>query len=68
MEPVLDLSRFCYFCAFLMAPAAWVLTVIFKHRWCSGYDRAVEASSEEVLAELDREYPACRRTTIRTQT
>ena len=41
----------------------WVLVVVFKRRWGGGYDRAVEASSEEILAELHREYPACRRTT-----
>jgi hypothetical protein len=68
MEPVLELSRFCYGCALLIAPVALVMVVVFKRRWGGRYDRAVEASSEEILAELRREYPACRRTTIRTQT
>lgn len=68
MEPVLALSRFFYICAFLMAPIAWVLVVYFKRRWSRGYDAAVEASSEEILEELDREFTPFRRTTIRTQT
>jgi hypothetical protein len=68
MEPLIALSRFYYACAFLMAPVAWGLVVLFKRRWNRSYDRTVEASSEEILEDLDREYPPFRRTTIRTQT
>jgi hypothetical protein len=68
MEPLQALSRFCYVCAILVIPAAWGLMMLLKHRWGCGYDGAVEASSEEILAELDREFTPVRRTTIRTQT
>lgn len=68
MEPLLDLSRFCYLCGILVIPVAWGLVVLFKRRWSLAYDGAVEASSEEILAELDREFAPSRRTTIRTQT
>ena len=68
MEPILALSRFFYLCGFLMIPAAWLLFVLFKRRYGRAYDGAVEASSEEILAELDREFTPFRRTTIRTQT
>ncbi len=67
-EPLTALSRFCYVCGILMIPAAWLLVVFFKRRWSLGYDGTVEASSEEILAELDREFTPLRRTTIRTQT
>ncbi len=66
--PWLDLSRFCYICGLLILPVAWVLFVLFKRRWDLAYDGTVEASSEEILEELDREFTPCRRTTIRTQT
>ncbi len=65
---MLALSRFFYLCVILAGPIAWVLVVIFKRRWGRGYDGAVEASSEEILEELDREFTPVRRTTIRTQT
>jgi hypothetical protein len=68
MEPLIALSRFYYVCALLMAPAAWGLVVFFKRRWDRSYDGTVEASSEEILEDLDREYAPFRRTTIRTQT
>ena len=68
MEPMLALSRFFYICVILAGPIAWGLLVFFKRRWGRGYDGAVEASSEEILAELDREFTPFRRTTIRTQT
>jgi hypothetical protein len=68
MEPVLALSRFFYLCGFLMIPAAWGLFVLFKHCWGRAYDRTLEASSEEILEELNREFTPLRRTTIRTQT
>ena len=66
--PWLDLSRFCYICGLLILPVSWVLVVLFKHRWEHAYDGMVEASSKEILEELDREFIQCRRTTIRTQT
>jgi hypothetical protein len=68
MEPMLALSRFFYLCVILAGPLAWVLVVVFKRRWGRGYDGTVEASSEEILEELDREFTPFRRTTIRTQT
>ena len=68
MEPVLALSRFFYLCGILIIPAAWLLYVLFKRKCDRAYDGAVEASSEEILAELDREFSPRRRTTIRTQT
>lgn len=68
MEPVLELSRFCYICAALVLPVGWGLAVFFKW-WCGRhYDGASEASSEEILAELNQAFPPARRTTIRTQT
>ena len=68
MEPLHALSRFIYLCVILAGPVAWGLVVLFKRRWGRGYDGAVEASSEEILEELDREFTPFRRTTIRTQT
>ncbi len=68
MEPLQALSQFCYICGILVIPVAVVLVVIFKNRWSRSYDGNVEASSEEILAELDREFAPSRRTTIRTQT
>ena len=68
MEPLQALSRFTYLCVLLAGPVAWGLLVIFKRRWGHAYDGAVETSSEEMLAELDREFTPFRRTTIRTQT
>jgi hypothetical protein len=68
MEPLLALSRFFYLCAFLALPVAWILVMIFKHRCGLAYDGAVEASSEEILEEIDREFVPSKRTTIRTQT
>lgn len=68
MEPVQALSQFCYVCGVLLIPVAGVLVVLFKRRWDRAYDGAVEASSEEILAEIDREFAPSRRTTIRTQT
>ena len=68
MEPVSAISRFFYICGILIVPVAWALVVFFKNRMSRGYDGAVEASSEEILEELDREFTPFRRTTIRTQT
>jgi len=68
VDPMLALSRFFYICVFLAGPVAWGLVVFFKHRWGRGYDGAVEASSQEILEELDREFTPFRQTTIRTQT
>lgn len=68
MEPLIALSQYCYLCAVLLLPVAWALVVLFKRRCGRGYDGAVEASSEEILEELDHEFTPVRRTTIRTQT
>jgi hypothetical protein len=68
MEPLLALSRFILICVLVTGPVAWALVVLFKHRWGRGYDGDVEASSEEILLELKREFIPVRRTTIRTQT
>ena len=65
---MLALSRFIYLCVILTGPVAWALVVIFKRRSSRAYDGAVEASSEEMLEEMDREFTPVRRTTIRTQT
>lgn len=68
MEPVLELSRFCYICAFLVIPVGWGLAALFRW-WCGRqYERGPAASSEEILAELNQAFPPARRTTIRTQT
>ncbi|MES2659756.1 MAG: hypothetical protein V4689_14150 [Verrucomicrobiota bacterium] len=68
MEPLQALSRFIYLCVLLAGPVAWGLWILFKRRWDLAYDGRVEASSEEILEELDREFIPFRRTTIRTQT
>ncbi len=68
MEPLQALSRFIFLCVFVTGPVAWGLLVLFKRRWGHAYDGAVEASSEEILKELDREFTPVRRTIIRTQT
>ena len=68
MEPFEALSLFIYICVFLTAPVAWILVLFFKRRWGRRYDGFVETSAEETLEELDREFTAVRRTTIRTQT
>lgn len=68
MEPLQALSRFFYLCVLLTGPVAWWLFVLFKRRCSRAYDGPVEASSEEILEELEREFPSVRRTTIRTQT
>ncbi len=53
MEPLQALSRFLYLCVLVGAPVAWVLVVFLKRRWGHSYDGAVEASSEEILEELE---------------
>lgn len=68
MEPLQALSRFIYLCVLLVGPVAWVLVVLFKRHCSKAYDGSVEASSEEIIEELDREFTPFRRTTIRTQT
>lgn len=68
MEPLQALSRFIYLCVFLTGPVAWGLILLFRRRWGRGYDGSVEASPEEVMEELDREFPPFQWTTIRTQT
>lgn len=68
MDPMIALSRFIYLCVILTGPVAWALVVIFKRRSSRAYDGAEEASSEEILEEMEREFTPVRRTTIRTQT
>jgi hypothetical protein len=68
MEPLQALSRFILICVLVTGPVALVLTLLFKRRYGRIYDGTVESSPEEVLAELDREFTAVRKTTIRTQT
>jgi hypothetical protein len=65
---MIALSRFIYLCVILTGPVAWALVVIFKRRSSRAYDGAEEASSEEILEEMEREFTPVRRTTIRTQT
>lgn len=68
MDPMIALSRFIYLCVILTGPVAWALVVIFKRRSSRAFDGAEEASSEEILEEMEREFTPVRRTTIRTQT
>ncbi len=68
MEPLQALSRFIFICVLVTGPVAWALLVFFKRRCERVYDGPVEASSEEILRELDCEFTPVRRTTIRTQT
>lgn len=68
MEPLQALSRFILICVLVAGPLAWVLAVFLKRRWGRGYDGSREATSEEILSELKREFAPRRRTTIRTQT
>lgn len=68
MEPLQALSIFTYLSVLAVGPVAWGLLVFFKRRWGRAYDGTVEASSEEILEELDREFAPSRRTTLRTQT
>jgi hypothetical protein len=69
MEPLAALSRFFYLCGFLLIPVTWALVALCR-RYCERqYDlRAPEAGTEEILAELEREFAPVRRATIRTQT
>lgn len=68
MDPMLALSRFIYLCVILTGPVAWALVVLLKRRSSRAYDGNVEATPEEILEELEREFMPVRRTTIRTQT
>lgn len=68
MDPVQALSRFIYVCVILTGPVAWGLWVLLKRRWDRAYEGTPEASSEEIIEELEREFTPCLRTTIRTQT
>ena len=66
-EPLKDLSRFIILCVIVAWPVGWAMTVWLKRRWGRVYDDK-EASSEEILRELKREFTPSRRTVIRTQT
>lgn len=68
MEPIQELSRFCYICAIVTAPVAGWVALMLKRRWERGNDGAEAASPEEIMEELDREFTPVRTTTIRTQT
>lgn len=68
MEPLQALSRFFIMSPLIVGLVAWAMVVLLKRRCNRAYDGPREASSEEILAELDREFTPCRRTTIRTQT
>ncbi len=68
MHPFTALSQFIYLCVLITGPVAWMLWVIFKRRSDRAYDGVVESSSEEILAELAREFTPLRKTVIRTQT
>jgi len=67
-EPILALSRFFYICAALMIPVAWGAYVLYRRHCDRAYDSAPEATPEEIIEELEREFsPPQPRTTIRTQ-
>jgi hypothetical protein len=68
MEPLQALSRFILICVLVTGPVAWGLIIFFKRHYGRIYDGNVESSPEEILTELDREFPTVRKTTIRTQT
>lgn len=68
MDPFRELSRFIILCVILTGPVAWVMAVWLKRRFGRAYDGTQETSSEEILSEIKREFPPCRRTVIRTQT
>lgn len=65
-EPIKELSRFIILCVIVAWPAAWAMSIWLKRRW--GRDDVKEATSEEILSELKREFTPSRRTVIRTQT
>lgn len=68
MEPLQALSWFFMLSPLAVGAVAWAMVVVMKRRGNRAYDGYVEASSEEILEELDREFTPRRRTTIRTQT
>ena len=68
MEPLQALSRFFIISPLVVGPVAWAMVVLLKRRCNRTYDGLCEASSEEIVEELDRGFPPFRRTTIRTQT
>lgn len=68
MEPLHALSRFILICVLVAGPVAWGLIVYLKRHYGRIYDGHVESTPDEILKELDREFPTVRRTTIRTQT
>lgn len=68
MQPVQALSTFIFVCVAVTGPVAWGMWVLLKRRYDRAYENAPEASTEEILRELDREFTPSRRTTVRTQT
>lgn len=69
MEPLQLLSRSFILSPIIVGLVAWAMVVMLKRRWGRAYDSGPEATSEEILAELDREFAASRsKTTVRTQT
>ncbi len=68
MQPVQALSTFIFICVAVTGPVAWGMWILLKRRYDRAYENAPEASTEEILEELDREFTPSRRTTIRTQT
>ena len=68
MDPCWEFSRIINLGVIFSFPVAWILMVWLKRRFGRGYDGAKEASSEEILSELKREFTPCGRTVVRTQT
>jgi hypothetical protein len=68
MDPSWEFSRIINLGVIISFPVAWVMMVCLKRRFGKGYDGVKEASSEEILSELKREFSPCGRTVVRTQT
>lgn len=69
MEPLQAMSRFLYLIGALLIPVAWIGVVLLKRRWDRTYEGTVpEASPEEIVGELEREFAPSRQTIVRTQT
>lgn len=68
MDPFGEFSRIITLGVILTWPVAWIIMVWLKRRFGRSYDGAKDASSEEILSELQREFTPCGRTVVRTQT
>jgi|GEM_PF-3481802 len=67
-DPIHALRSFLVIAVLVAWPVALLLVWLLKRHWGRKYERLGESTSEEMLAELEREYVPRRRTVIRTQT